>query len=385
MKYIHIAGTNAKGSVSEYIYHILMAEGISCGVFTSPHLFTPAERMRMNGKSISDAEYQKYMESAGGEEEEHLFRKWTRASLAWFEDGGADVAVIETGIGGSKDSTNAIDAGIAVLTPISLDHTKILGDSIEKIARDKCGIIKKDATVITYGQKESVMRVIRAACDKKNAKLVTIGSYTLREAGRSGQRFDYGDLKDLYISAISPHQVENACGAVEAALAAGAHAGAIREGLANASLQARVQVLDSGMIVDGAHNPAAIEELRLTLEKYFDCKDILVLTAVMRDKDAKKISAGIKKFAHRVVCTCVDRERGLPAFDYSKYYSNADYFSDARSAYRYAKMLKPELLVICGSFYLAGRVLQIYPQLSDGGLEFPNPIPKKIFDFSWAP
>lgn len=385
MKYIHIAGTNAKGSVSEYIYHILMAEGISCGVFTSPHLFSPAERMRLNGKSITDAEYQKYMDWVGGEDGEHLFRKWTRAALAWFADGGAEAAVIETGIGGSKDSTNVVDAGIAVLTPVSLDHTKILGDTVEKIARDKCGIIKKGATVITYGQKASVMRIVRAACEKKSANLVTIGSYYVRESSLDGQRFDYGDLKDLRIGAISPHQVENACAAVEAALAADVHSDAIRAGLANAALQARVQVLDPGLIVDGSHNPAAIEELGLALDKYFDSKDIVVLTAVMRDKDAKKISEGIKKFASRVVCTCVDKERGLPALDYSKYYDNTDYFSDARSAYRYAKMLKPELLVVCGSFYLAGLILQVYPRMSDDSLEFPSPIIQKIFDFSWAP
>lgn len=385
MKYIHIAGTNAKGSVSEYIYHILMAEGISCGVFTSPHLFSPAERMRMNGKNISEAEYHKYLEAAGGEEQEHLFRKWTRAVLAWFADGGAEAAVIEAGIGGSKDSTNVVDAKIAVLTPISLDHTKILGDTVEKIARDKCGIIKEGATVVTYGQKESVMRIIRAACEKKNARLVTIGSYNVRETSLEGQTFDYGDLKELRIGAISPHQVENACAAAEAALAAGAHAGAIRAGLVSASLQARAQVVNSGMIVDGAHNPAAIEELRLTLDKYFDCKDIVVLTAVMRDKDAKRISEGIKKFANRVVCTCVDRKRGLPAFDYSKRFQNADYFSDARSAYRYAKMLKPELLVVCGSFYLAGLILEVYPRMSEDSLEFRNPITQKVFDFSWAP
>ncbi|MEI6100924.1 MAG: Mur ligase family protein, partial [Eubacteriales bacterium] len=172
MNYIHIAGTNAKGSVSEYIYQILMAEGYSCGIFTSPHLFSPAERFRMNGQIISCDEYHKYMQEAGGEQGEHMFRKWTRAALAWFEDNGLEYAVIEAGIGGSKDSTNVVDAKIAVLTPISLDHTKILGDTIEKIARDKSGIIKPGATVITFGQKNSVMRIIEAVCKKQGARLV---------------------------------------------------------------------------------------------------------------------------------------------------------------------------------------------------------------------
>ena len=359
MNYIHVAGTNAKGSVCEYIYHILMAEGFSCGVFTSPHLFSPTERMRMNGQTISESDYKKYMEAAGEEAGEHLFRKWTRAALAWFEDNKIEYAVIEAGIGGSKDSTNVVGAGIAVLTPISRDHTRILGDTVEKIARDKCGIIKPGAAVITYGQTSSVMRIIEAACQKKNARLICVGDYTVKSAGLSGQEFDYKEMKGLRIGAISPHQVENACAAAQAALAAGVHPDAVKQGLKNASLQARVQVVSEHLVVDGSHNPAAISELKLAMDRYFGGKDILVLTAVMRDKDVEKIAEGIKKFTGRVVCTCVDRERGLPAFDYAKYFGSVDYFSDPRSAFAYAKALNPEVLVVCGSFYLAGVILQI--------------------------
>ncbi|MEI6101850.1 MAG: hypothetical protein WCP73_08430, partial [Eubacteriales bacterium] len=159
--------------------------------------------------------------------------------------------------------------------------------------------------------------------------------------------------------AISPHQADDACGAIEAALAAGASPEAIRHGLANTCLQARVQVVHPGLVIDGAHNPAAIGELKLALEKQFSGKNILVLTAVMQDKDAKGIAEGIKQFAGGVVCTCVDRERGLPAIDYAKYFCNADYFSDPRSAYAYAKAQNPGVLVVCGSFYLAGVILQM--------------------------
>lgn len=359
MNYIHIAGTNAKGSVSEYIYQILMAEGYSCGIFTSPHLFSPAERFRMNGRTITEEEYQRYMKDAGGVKGEHMFRRWTRAALAWFEDNNLDFAVIEAGIGGSKDSTNVVDAKIAVLTPISLDHTKILGDTVEKIARDKCGIIKPGAAVITFGQRRSVMRIIESVCKKQGARLIVAEEPKILHAGLDGQDFAYKDITRLSISAVSPHQADDACGAIEAALAAGASAEAIKKGLANTHLEARVQVISPGLVIDGAHNPAAIGELKLALEKHFVGKKILVLTAVMRDKDANGIAAGIRKFANKVVCTCVDRERGLPAFDWAKHFDDADYFSDPRSAFAYAKVMNPEVLVVCGSFYLAGVALRL--------------------------
>jgi dihydrofolate synthase/folylpolyglutamate synthase len=265
MKYIHIAGTNAKGSVSEYLYQILLAGGISCGVFTSPHLFSPCERMRMNGKEISGGDYEKYMRAAKGGDGEHLFRVWTRAALRWFADNNAEAAVIEAGIGGKKDSTNAVDSEVAVITPISLDHTRILGDTVEKIARDKCGIIKQGAVVITYGQEKSVMKIIQAVCRRKGAKLVTVGEYGIKDAGLNGQVFDYKGMKGLFISAVSPHQAENACAAIEAALALGIGEKAVRQGLQTAVLPARVQIAGPGLVVDGGHNPAAIEELKLEI------------------------------------------------------------------------------------------------------------------------
>ena len=359
MKYIHIAGTNAKGSVAEYLYQILLAEGISCGVFTSPHLFSPAERIRMNGHEISEGDYEKYMRAAKGKDGEHLFRVWTRAALAWFADNHAEAAVIEAGIGGKKDCTNAVDARIAVITPVSLDHMRLLGDTVEKIARDKCGIIKQGATVITYGQEKSVMKIIRDACKRKNATLVETGKYGEKEAGLGGQTFDYRGMDDLAIRAAAPHQIENACAAIEAALALGAGEDAIRAGLANAALPARAQVVNNGLVVDGGHNPAAIAELGLMLEKYYPSKKIVALTAVMRDKEIQKIADGIGRFAGKVVCTCVDRERGLPAFDYAKYFKGAEYCADPRSAYAYAKSTHPDVLVVCGSFYLAGLVLKM--------------------------
>lgn len=360
IKYIHIAGTNAKGSVAEYLYQILLAEEISCGVFTSPHLFSPTERIRANGREISEEEYERYIEAAKRRKGEHLFRVWTRAALLWFLDNHVKAAVIEAGIGGKKDCTNTVDAKIAILTPVSLDHTRILGDTTEKIASDKCGIIKPGAVVITYGQEEKVMKIISSACKRKDARLICIAGCETKEAAAKGQTFHYGDMKNLFINAVSPGQAENACAAIEAARVLGVGEKAIREGLRNTVLPARVQIAGPGLVVDGGHNPAAIEELGRTVKELFPFKEVTVLTAVMRDKDAKKIAEGIKKFAGRVVCTCVDRERGLPAFDYAKYFCEAEYCSDARSAYAYAKSYESDVLVVCGSFYLAGMVLDMY-------------------------
>lgn len=380
MEYIHVAGTNAKGSVAQYIYQILLAEGYSCGLFTSPHLFFATERFRMNGKDITQEEYEHYMQIAGEKAGEHLFKRWTRAALAWFADHNPHWAVVEVGIGGARDSTNVINAKIVVITPIGLDHTQLLGNTPEKIARDKCGVIKPGATVITFGQIKSVLRVIASSCQKQGAKLIVADTPALLHSGLDGQRFDYKELRDLCISAISPHQADNACGAAEAAMAAGASASAVRAGLAAARLKARVQIIapiepvnclgytkglpkpetQCWVVVDGSHNPAAVAELQQALDKHFKGKKITVLTAVMRDKDANGIAAGIRKFADFVVCTCADKERGLPAKEYARMFAGgAVYQGDPGEAFAMAKAQKPDVLVVCGSFYLAGIVLQL--------------------------
>ena len=366
MQYVHLAGTNAKGSTAQYIADISSQE-YSCGLFTSPHIISPRERMEIDGEQISQAEYDDYMERARGDANMHLFCVWTHAALAWFADRGVEYAVIETGLGGRLDPTNIVPAKMQVLTPISYDHMTALGSTLTQIAREKCGIIKQDSVVISHPQEEEAMRVIRQTCKGKNARLIVLDEkkINVKESSTHGQRFDFsyeGRLyKGLTVRAASPMQVENACVALMAAAELGMGGDAIRKGLAQTEIPARAQI-SGRMVIDGAHNPAAMRELANTVRKYYPHEDVTVLAAVMRDKDIESVAGEIKSFANRVVCTCAEKKRGRPAGELAQYFDRAKAIEDPDYALTEAQRLagqKKGILVVCGSFYLAAHALRV--------------------------
>lgn len=365
MQYVHLAGTNAKGSTAQYIAGIISKE-YPCGLFTSPHIISPRERMKIDGEMISQTEYDEYMQRVRGDGEMHLFCVWTHAALAWFEERNVKYAVIETGLGGRLDPTNIVPSKIQVLTPISYDHMSILGNTLTEIAREKCGIIKRNSTVISHPQEEEAMRVIRQTCKGKNARLLVLdeNKINVKESTTAGQRFDFAyrgkHYKNLQIRAISPMQVENACVALMVAEELGLNECSIRNGLKETVIPARVQA-DGKLIIDGAHNPAAIEELAQATKRYYPHEDITVLAAVMRDKDVEHIAAGISSFANRVVCTCAEKKRGLPAKELALYFDQSVAIEDPKYAFLEAKRLteqKKGMLIVCGSFYLAADILR---------------------------
>lgn len=372
MQYVHLAGTNAKGSTAQYIAGILLQRH-TCGLFTSPHILSPCERMRLNRQDISERQYEEYMEKARGEGNAHLFSVWTNAALLWFADSNVEYAVIETGLGGRLDPTNIVPSSMQVLTPISYDHMALLGDTLTEIAREKCGIIKRDSIVISHPQEEEVMRVIRATCERQNARLIVLDAERIRvhQSDVEGQTFDFTyegkRYRDLFIHAASPMQVQNACVALIAAVELGMGEEEIKAGLAETVISARVQVCGD-IVVDGAHNPAALRELSRALERYFPSRDVTVLVAVMRDKDVMEITREITAFANHVVCTCADKKRGLPVRELQQYFSCAQANEDPRAAFFEAQSIakqKRGILVVCGSFYLASYALALLSEGSD--------------------
>jgi dihydrofolate synthase/folylpolyglutamate synthase len=369
MEYIHLAGTNGKGSTAQYIAEIVWRSH-SGGLFTSPHIFSPRERFVIDGEAISEGAYEKYTKAAQryGEESSSLwtmFGVWTRAALQWFSDSGVEYAVIETGMGGARDQTNVIDAGMQVITPVSLDHTQYLGDTVRKIAREKCGVIRWGSTVISHPQRPDAADVISRACDRMDARLIVLdeGAIRVQHADTDGQVFSFRYegllLEGQRIRSLAAVQVQNACVAAMAAYELGIPAEDIAAGIARTRLAARGQYED-GVLVDAAHNIAALDELRRTVERYFSKKHVTVLTAVMEDKDVRAMAGGIASFADFIICTRADRKRGLPAGEYVKFFDNAFAMEDPAYAFEYAKEVagqKKGIVVVCGSFYLVRYAL----------------------------
>jgi len=365
MEYIHLAGTNGKGSTAQYIAEIL---GIShsCGLFTSPHIISPLERFKINGMEMTRSEYDGYM--AGQREKNDgsvpelwtLFGAWTNMALEWFADKGVEYAVIETGLGGRKDQTNVIDSSMQIITPVSFDHMEQLGNSLKQIAREKCGIIKWGSTVISHPQHEEVMDVIKRTCDRLDCRLIVLDkkNISIKQSGTKGQVFSfrYGDmyLEDIRLKALAEVQVDNACVAAIAAKELGISAFEITEGIEETCIQGRIEYED-GIIIDAAHNEEAIKQLAYTVKKHFNKKHITVVTAVMEDKDVKAIAGVISSFADFIICTCADKKRGLPAKEYAMFFDNAQTMENPSYAMEYAREIrdrKKGIIVVCGSFYL---------------------------------
>ncbi len=304
MKYVHIAGTNGKGSTAAFISRILRCAGYKTGLYTSPHLNRINERMEVNGEMISDREFADITTEvasavsrleAAGYPRPTIFGLITAVGYIFFKRKECDIVVLEVGMGGRLDATNAIDeAEVSVITNIGLDHTEYLGDTIGKIAAEKAGIIKKGGTVVCYRQTAEAMDVIADACKRLGASLryADGGSAVIKNLSLDGAVFDYGGYRDLSISLIGRYQVFNAVTAIEAAKALREKGFLIddtniRQGLRIAVWPGRFELIhrEPAVIVDGTHNPQGAGALAESLGLLFSGKKIIFVMGVLADKD----------------------------------------------------------------------------------------------------
>ncbi len=300
---VHVAGTNGKGSVCAMIDSICRVQGLRTGLFTSPHLVTFRERIRVDGEMISAEEV-----AAGLTRLRHLVDGWephptffeitTVLALLHFERTRCEIVVLETGMGGRLDATNALTPAVAVLTPIALDHQKWLGSSLSAIALEKAGIIKPGVPVVTARQPPEAAEVIHAAAAERNAPLREVEPPDpARRVGLAG-----------------PHQRENAAVAVAALSAARIEvsAAAIATGLERVEWPGRFQRWDDRVIIDGAHNPAGMERLVSAWRDVMGEARATVILAILRDKEADEMIRGLAPLAARFVLPQIGSERALP-------------------------------------------------------------------------
>ena len=332
LKYVHVAGTNGKGSTVAFISSILISAGYKTGAYISPYVHRFNERICVNGEEISNeaiariiGEIRKKTELMSERDEGFPteFEIVTALSFQYFRDCGCDIVVLETGLGGRLDSTNVIDAPeVAVITTIDYDHMHILGDTLQLIAAEKAGIIKKGGRVVLYPQAPEADEVIDQACYEKNAKLYRLNASDVHCVRHSldGQRFDFGSYNNLYLSMLSDYQCMNAATAIMA-IDVLCERGffisekSIRDGLAAARWPGRFEIMrhEPVFVVDSAHNAQGAAQLVKTLIEYFPGKKIIFVVGVSEDKDYCNVIKPALPLAKRFIVTQANHARALPA------------------------------------------------------------------------
>ncbi|MDR1131946.1 MAG: bifunctional folylpolyglutamate synthase/dihydrofolate synthase [Oscillospiraceae bacterium] len=328
LRFIHVAGTNGKGSVSAMLASILQSAGFRTGLYTSPYLTSFNERMRVNGEPISGGELAELTAAIAPcaralADRPTEFELVTALAFSYFERQGCDAVVLETGLGGRLDSTNVIEAPVcSVITNIGLDHTRELGDTVEKIAAEKAGIIKRDRPAVIYDLPEAVTAVLAARCRAAGSRLIRADFSKVRPVSDSleGQVFSYGGAAALRLPLLGAHQLKNAALAIETVKVLRENgfdisSEAVRRGFAHTVWPARFELISRKpwFVVDGGHNPQCAETVAENLLHYFPDQKRISLFGVLADKDYMRQAAILDTAADAFVTITPPSPRALPA------------------------------------------------------------------------
>jgi dihydrofolate synthase/folylpolyglutamate synthase len=375
-KYVHVGGTNGKGSVAAMVESILMESGLKVAFYSSPHLVKFTERFRLDGEEISPGQVADLVvevrEAVNPNEPPTFFEFTTAMSLIYFAREKPDVSIMEVGMGGRLDATNVIRPLASVITNISLEHQAFLGRSLLQIAGEKAGIIKSGVDVVTAATQPSVVRLFENVCKERGASLHRLGK-DIRIRVRDS-KFDYygmdQDLKEVEVELLGRHQYKNAALAVavvEILRRKGFQATerAIREGLKATRWPGRMQIVLSNprVMVDGAHNPAAIKNLVKNVTRDKAYRRLILVLGVMADKDIPKIVREIVPAADYVICTRPDYYRAAPPETLMKLafplWKAGEISLGLADAINKAKTLaSPEdLILVTGSLFTVGEAM----------------------------
>lgn len=386
LKFIHVAGTNGKGSTCSYIVKILEKSGYDIGLFTSPYLEVFNERIRINDENIGDddlAEITFMVKDkvdemvAEGSNHPTEFEIVTAIAMEYYVRKNVDFVVLEVGLGGRYDSTNVIkNTLVSVITPIAMDHIDVLGDTLGKIAYEKAGIIKENGLVVSYAQEEEAMKVVEEVAEEMKAELIVspVENVDIKEIGEYGSKFDfkYGnhDLKDLEIKLIGKHQASNASTAITAMLALSDRGlvniteDSIREGLLATRWIGRLELIKTNprFVIDGAHNLQGIEALKKSLSELFKYDKLILGLGILADKDVDHMIAEMAPLGDTIIVTEPNIFRAMKAEELGqrmkKLNENVIVEADIEKAIDKALELAGEndLVLFSGSLYLIGDV-----------------------------
>ena len=393
LKVVHVAGSKGKGSTAALIASILIHAGYKTGLFTQPHLITPRERCRINSRLISEAEFAEYVDrlkpsievmasppASRGGGRVSFFEIYTALAFTYFADNAVDFAVIEVGLGGRLDATNVVDPLVSVITPISLEHTAILGDTHEAIAKEKAEIIKPNRPVVVAPQISEAQTVFETVAADRDAPMDRVGRdihLKRKDWSINGQSFDLTTqlacYSGLFLPLLGEHQAINAATAI-ACIERIRQEGysvpptSIHGGLKAVHWAGRMQVVGQSPVIllDGAHSPTSAEALCKAIREVFCYRRLILVVGLMRDKDLQDIGQIFCLFADEIITTqAFDNPRVTPAEEiagaWSEIGANFHVCPNVRAAIPLAQSIATpsDLICIAGSIYIVGEAMKV--------------------------
>jgi dihydrofolate synthase/folylpolyglutamate synthase len=390
LKVVHVAGSKGKGSTAALIASILTHAGYKTGLFTQPHLISPRERCRINSRLISEEEFARSVDrlkpsiEAMGELKSigrvSFFEIYTALAFSYFADNAVDFAVIEVGLGGRLDATNVVDPLVSVITPISLEHTAILGDTHEAIAKEKAEIIKPSRPVILAPQLSEAQAVFETVAADRDAPMDEVERdihLKRKDWSLNGQAFDLTTQSafypDLFLPLLGEHQAINAATAI-ACIERIRQEGykvprtSIYGGLKAVRWAGRMQVVGQSPVIllDGAHSPTSAEALCKAIREVFRYRRLILVVGLMRDKDLQAIGQVLCPFADEIIATqAFDNPRVTPAEEIAQAWSETGTIlhvcPSVREAIPLAQSIATtsDLICVAGSIYIVGEAMKV--------------------------
>ncbi len=381
---VHVAGTNGKGSVTSMLTHVLHEAGYRVGMFISPYLERFTERIQVDLKEIEPDELARITERVKEKVEEMVsegknhpteFEIVTAIGFVYFAEREVDCAVVEVGLGGRLDATNVVNPIVSVITSISYDHMDVLGDTLEKIAAEKAGIIKQGRPVVTYPQRPEAMAVIQRVARERGAPLFEVNKDRIEvlvfEVGRQifNYSFDGERFSGVVIRLMGRHQILNAATALTAVAALRREGIAIPDdavyrGMERAFWPGRLEVLrrQPYVILDGAHNESGAEALACAIKEYFEGKPVTLVIGMLKDKDADAIVKHLCPLAESVIVTRPDSPRAMEPAELAKrvqrHCQDVMVEPDIEKATTMGlkRVAQDGVLLFTGSLYLIGKI-----------------------------
>ena len=383
LKYVHIAGTNGKGSTAAMTASILRKAGYRTGLYTSPYIYRFHERIQIDGEQISDedlvavTEYVKPLADSMKETPTE-FELVCCIAFEYFKRKQCDIVVLEVGMGGEFDATNVIKTPeVAVITNIGLDHTDYLGSTVEQIARTKAGIFKDGGSAVIYRGTPSVEAVFEAVCAQRNMglKKADFEGLKLHSHGLEGQVFDCGARKGLKLPLLGDHQLHNAAvvlGIADTLIEKGWSISEqnIYDGIRDVTWPGRFDIVsrDPLFIIDGGHNPQCIEALVKNIEDYLTGRNVIALTGVLADKDYGDMYKPVMPYIEQFVCVTPPNPRRLIAAELAEHLQNVGAKATAcdtipEGVKKAMELAGSDGVVLCfGSLYTIGDIRSALPQ-----------------------